>query len=123
MMIGCGNRRHDSIIDRADAANKHDFRPSSLRSGAGACYNAGGPNRADMEMSMIKLTEMQQQELRGPAPLVIAPRTSEEYVLVRKNVYEKLKGLLEDDSRLMYPMLAELDPEDWEDASNYDAKS
>jgi hypothetical protein len=31
-----------------------------------------------------------------------------------------IKGLLEDDARLMYPALADIDPEDWEDASHYE---
>ncbi len=42
---------------------------------------------------------------------------------MRRKVYQKLKGLLgDDDPRLMYPMLADLDPEDWEDAAVYEDK-
>lgn len=72
---------------------------------------------------MIELTEEQRQQLAGPEPVVIDPQTHEEYVLIRKNVYQQIKGLLDDDARLMYPMLADLDPEDWEDASIYEDKS
>ena len=68
---------------------------------------------------MIELTEEQRQGLANAEPIVVDPKTREEYVLVRKNVYQKLKGLLDDDARLMYPMLADLDPEDWEDAAIY----
>ncbi len=72
---------------------------------------------------MIELTEEQRQELAGAEPLAIDPQTQEEYVLVRRKVYQKLKGLLgDDDPRLMYPMLADLDPEDWEDAAVYEDK-
>jgi hypothetical protein len=61
--------------------------------------------------------------LAGAEPLAIDPQTQEEYVLVRRKVYQKLKGLLgDDDPRLMYPMLADLDPEDWEDAAVYEDK-
>ena len=36
----------------------------------------------------------------------------------RWEVYERIKQILdEDDARLMEPALADLDPEDWEDAS------
>ena len=46
-----------------------------------------------------------------------------EYVLVRKEIYQRLKGIVDDDdARLMYPQLAKVDPEDWEDASNYQGK-
>jgi hypothetical protein len=68
---------------------------------------------------MIEPTEAQWHEL---PPVIVNPQTQEEYVLIRKSVYERIKGLLDDDARLMYPMLAEIDPDDWEDASNYDDK-
>jgi hypothetical protein len=71
---------------------------------------------------MIELTENQRGELACPEPMAIDPQTHEEYVLVRKHVYWQLKGLLDDDARLMYPMLADIDPEDWEDASTYEEK-
>ncbi len=72
---------------------------------------------------MIELTEAQRQELAQPEPAVIDPLTRQTYVLVRKEVYDHLKALLdEDDARLMYPLLADLDPEDWEDASAYEGK-
>jgi hypothetical protein len=75
------------------------------------------------EITMIELTEEQRQGLAGAEPVLVDPKTLEEYVLVRKNIYQKLKGLLDDDSRLMYPMLADVDPEDWEDAAIYEDKS
>jgi len=65
---------------------------------------------------MIELTEQQRQELGNPEPIAIDPQT-------RQETYQRLRGLLEDDdARLMEPLLAELDAEDWEDASNYQGK-
>ena len=69
---------------------------------------------------MIELTEEQCHELSGPEPIAVDPQTHEQYILVPKDVYEKIKGLLDDDARQMYPLLANLDPEDWEDASVYE---
>ena len=57
-----------------------------------------------------------------PVP-AIDRATNTEYVLIRKDVYETLRGLLdEDDCRLMAPLLMDLDPEDWEDLSAYPEK-
>lgn len=72
---------------------------------------------------MIELTEEQRRELQLPEPAAIDPRTKETYVLVRKVVYDRLKALLdEDDAQWMAPLQADLDPEDWEDASAYEGK-
>jgi hypothetical protein len=46
---------------------------------------------------MIELTETQRRELSGPEPVAIDPETGQAYVLVPKDVYERLK-LLYDDS-------------------------
>src|SRR5947209_12888787 len=43
---------------------------------------------------MIELTEQQRQELSAPEPVAIDPQTRETYVLVRREVYERLKALL-----------------------------
>ena len=69
---------------------------------------------------MFELTEEQRHELAEAEPTAVDPFTHEEYVLVRKSEYEKIKGFLDDDTRLMYPMLADFDPEDWEEAANYE---
>lgn len=72
------------------------------------------------EKSMIQLNEEQRRELASPAPIAIDPLTQQTYVLVREDVYERIKHILDDDdARLMAPVLADLDPEDWEDASAY----
>jgi len=72
---------------------------------------------------MIELNEEQRRELSQAEPVVIDPLTGETYVLVPREVYDRLKVLLEeDDARLMYPLLADLDPEDWEDAAAYESK-
>jgi hypothetical protein len=47
---------------------------------------------------MIELTEEQLQALaRQETPEVLDPRTRTPYVLVRKDVYQRLRGLLEDE--------------------------
>jgi hypothetical protein len=50
---------------------------------------------------MIELSEEQRRELERPEPIVVDPQTKQEYVLVRKEVYERLKSALD-----------ELDPRD-----------
>jgi hypothetical protein len=55
---------------------------------------------AGKEGTMIELTEEQRRALRQSGespPTVLDPETRIPYVLVRKDVYERLKGLLEDD--------------------------
>ena len=72
------------------------------------------------EVVMIVLTEEQRQELSRPEPFAVDPLTREEYALVPRSLFQTFKGLIEDDPKSMYPMLAEIDPDDWEDAANYD---
>lgn len=43
---------------------------------------------------MIELTEQQIQELLKPEPVAIDPHTKAKYVLVRQEVYERLKALI-----------------------------
>ena len=46
---------------------------------------------------MIKLTEEQRQELAGPQPFrVIDPGTQQRYVLVREEIYERLRAALDE---------------------------
>ena len=47
---------------------------------------------------MIELTEEQRQELSEPEPVAIDPQTKATYVLVRRELYERIKGLLYDAS-------------------------
>lgn len=75
---------------------------------------------------MIELTEKQHALLAGhegePIP-VIDPKTDSKYVLLQADVFERWKlALDEDDARLTASILATLDPEDWEDVSNYESK-
>ena len=54
---------------------------------------------------------------------LIDPVTRKSYVLVSAEVYQRLQSLVVDDESLvrdMAPLLADLSPEDWEDAANYD---
>lgn len=53
---------------------------------------------------MIELTQEQRQELAGPEPArAIDPETKETYVLVRAEVYDRIKSLFakEDDNRFV----------------------
>ena len=47
---------------------------------------------------MIELTEEQRRELEKAEPVVMDPVTREEYVLVRREVYARLKAILTDDA-------------------------
>ena len=67
--------------------------------------------------------ELTREQLLSAPVRITDPETSREYVVVEAEVYDRLKDLLdEDDARAMYPGLAHLDPEDWENPSNYNAK-
>ena len=70
---------------------------------------------------MIELTVEQQQALsaeRQP-PRVLDPRTKETYVLVRGDVYDRMRGSLSDDQEIdprdAYPLVDEVFAEDWDD--------
>jgi hypothetical protein len=60
---------------------------------------------------MIELTAEQRLELIKPEPVAIDPQTKETYVLVRLQLYERLKGLLYDGAefpiREAYPLMDE----------------
>jgi hypothetical protein len=45
---------------------------------------------------MIELTDQQRQELAQPEPTAVDPHTRDEYVLVRRQTYERMKRLLDD---------------------------
>lgn len=58
---------------------------------------------------MIELTEQQRQELIATdAPQVLDPGTGKTYVLVQTEVYERLKGLWEDETRVTGEMVDRL---------------
>lgn len=46
---------------------------------------------------MIELSEAQRQELSQPEPVAIDPGTGQTYVLVREDIYQRFRNLLEDD--------------------------
>ena len=76
---------------------------------------------------MIVLTEEQRREIasHGEAAIpFIDPETRAQYVLLRGDLFKRWKAVMDDDDvRSMAPLLANLDPEDWEDASVYEGKS
>ncbi len=75
---------------------------------------------------MIELTEQQHQQIAAhgnEAIPVIDPHTQSKYVLLHADRYDRWKSVLDgDDARLMTPLLAALDPDDWEDISAYEGK-
>ena len=66
---------------------------------------------------MIELSEQQRLELTlSDTPRALDTLTGNVYVLVPEDVYQHLKDALTDaDPEAMYPLLAEVSPEDWED--------
>ena len=72
---------------------------------------------------MIQLTLDQRQELQGPGPTyAVDPQTNERYVLILAAEYTRVKALLaidDCDPEVMYPLLADLSPDDWEDPAVY----
>jgi hypothetical protein len=67
---------------------------------------------------MIELTEQQRQELTLAEPVFVDPETKQEYVLVRKELYVRLRGLLDDDfhPREAYTAIDRSFAEGWSDA-------
>ena len=58
---------------------------------------------------MIELTKQQRRELRATdAPQILDPETGKTYVLVQTEVYERLKGLLEDELAITGEMVDRL---------------
>ncbi len=63
---------------------------------------------------MIELTEQQQREIRetGWPPCVVNPSTQEKFVLLRVEMYERVRALLEEEDEIasveeMYPLVNE----------------
>jgi len=59
---------------------------------------------------------------RGVPFRFIAPKTNVEFVVVRADVYDRAKGIFVSDDidpEAMYPHIADMTPEDWEDPSVY----
>jgi hypothetical protein len=48
------------------------------------------------ENDMIELTAEQRRELGQPEPVAIDPETKETYVLVRKDLYDRVRHLFDD---------------------------
>ena len=74
-----------------------------------------------------RLSEDQRQaiEERGGAPVyVLDATTNASYVILRAEQFEKLKADIEGDVlEAMYPLIADIEPDDWEDIHQYDRKS
>jgi hypothetical protein len=61
------------------------------------------------------------EQLEKAPVRVTDPETRHEYVLMRADVYDRLQRLFdEDDARLFYHGIADLDAEDWEDPAVYE---
>jgi hypothetical protein len=79
-------------------------------------------------MSTIQLTPEQHAVLTKPgvsAVRAVDPVDSKVYVLVEERTYQQLRQHLAGDDQAvdaLYPLIAEVSPEDWEDASAYGIK-
>ena len=76
-------------------------------------------------MSTIQLTP-EQHDVVGQSGIgmarVVDPVSNKTYVLVEERLFQQLRqhlGSDDADPDALYPLLAELDPEDWEDPSVY----
>ena len=66
----------------------------------------------------LELTDQQQQAVDAePAPRVVDPRSGTAYVLLRADLFERLRGLLGEDldPRDAYPAIDRAFAEDWND--------
>ena len=63
-------------------------------------------------------------EEHGEAPVyVVDAITGAGYVLMRAEQFEKIRAIVDvEDVQDMYPLLADIEPDDWEDISRYDRK-
>lgn len=75
---------------------------------------------------MIELTAEQRRVLQETPPRVLDPQTKIAYVLVKEDLYRRFRSVFGDDDTAnvedLYPLLADIAPEDWEDASSYEDK-
>jgi len=57
--------------------------------------------KAAKEAAMIELTEQQRQALNGSEqpPVVLDPQTGQEYLLIRREIYEQVRGVLKSTNR------------------------
>ncbi len=54
---------------------------------------------------------------------VVDATTNTSYVLMRVEQFEKISALVDGDGvESMYPLLADIEPDDWEEISHYDRK-
>ena len=69
----------------------------------------------------IELSEQHLDAVANGEPFrFICPKTSIEFIVLRADVYDRVKELFAEhdvDPEWMYPLLAEIAPEDWEDPS------
>ena len=80
----------------------------------------GSERDAAEERIMITLTQEQSHilaESPESPPCVVDPQTKHIYFLVSGEVYARVQAMFEEEQEVlgMYPLLAEVDPEDWQD--------
>jgi hypothetical protein len=68
----------------------------------------------------VNLTPTELADLEsGRAIPIKASGSSMDYVLVRADLYQRVVAPDAEDIDAMYPLLAEISPEDWQDAAEY----
>jgi hypothetical protein len=71
----------------------------------------------------IELTADQLRAATASPVRITDAESQREYVLVSVEIYKRLRPPFDDDDvRGLEPLLADLAPEDWEDAHNYEEK-
>ena len=62
-------------------------------------------------------------ECHGAPVYIVDATTKANYVLMRAEQFEKIRALTDgEDVDALYHLLAEMEPDDWEDISHYDRK-
>ncbi len=71
----------------------------------------------------VELTDEHLESVANGEPFrFTAPERNIEFVVLRADLYDRVKALFavdDVDPETMYPLLAEISPEDWEDPSAY----
>ena len=63
------------------------------------------------------------EECGGAPVYLVDATTNASYVLMRAEQFEKISGLVDGEGvEAMYHLLADIEPDDWEDLSHYDRK-
>src|SRR5262249_55688879 len=86
--------------------------------GGGQAFRGAGTDSVPVEVTIVELTQEQKRELKAAdVPRVVDPETHQKYVLIREEVYERIKGLLGDEISPWdtYPAIDRVFADGWDD--------